>query len=162
MARNLGKYETTLPATRCQAANVTARTLNRGLDLAPSTRSEPSLPRPALNTKAYTVHVEAFGPALIVLSIPLILQWVPQNLIDGFRVPPTLRNKTVWYDANALCGRHMLLLGVMMVALEFLLPRAMRTPVLGIIGGIGLVGITIIDWRTANRWIRERKDRPSL
>jgi len=101
--------------------------------------------------------VEAIGPFLILLSIPLIFRWVPRNRFYGFRVPPTFRNESVWYDANALCGRHMLLLGVVMVLLEFLLPRSMLKPTLATIGSVGLIAITAIDWRTANRWRRERE-----
>jgi uncharacterized membrane protein len=101
--------------------------------------------------------MEAIGPVLILLSIPLILRWIPQNRFVGFRIPATRSNKSVWYDANALCGRHYLLLGLLMVVLEFLLPRSMRTPVLATIGWIGFVGITVADWRTANRSRRERE-----
>jgi hypothetical protein len=75
----------------------------------------------------------------------------------GFRVPPTCRNTSVWYDANALCGRHLFGLGFLMVALEFLLPRTVRTPVLATVGWIGIVSIVAADWRTANRWRRERE-----
>jgi hypothetical protein len=101
--------------------------------------------------------MEAVGPLLIVVSLPLILRWIPPNRFYGFRIPPTCGKESVWYDANALCGRHMLLLGVLMVALEFMLPASMRKVVLASIGWIGLVGITVADWRTANRWRRERE-----
>ena len=101
--------------------------------------------------------MEAIGPVLIVLAIPLILRWIPPNRFCGFRTPSTCGNKSVWYDANALCGRHLLLLGLLMVALEFLLPRSLRVPVLAAIGWIGFVGIAAADWRTANRWRRERE-----
>ena len=101
--------------------------------------------------------MEAIGPVLIVLSIPLMLRWIPQNRFYGLRIPATCRNKSVWYDANALCGRHLLLLGLLMVTLEFLLPRSMRSLVLATVGWIGFVGITVADWRTANRWLRERE-----
>jgi hypothetical protein len=58
--------------------------------------------------------MDAIGPVLVVLSIPLILRWVPRNRFFGFRVPATGANESVWYDANALCGRHLLLLGLLM------------------------------------------------
>ena len=56
--------------------------------------------------------MEAIGPVLVVLSIPLILGWIPQNRFYGFRIPAACGNKSVWYDANALCERHLLLLGL--------------------------------------------------
>jgi len=101
--------------------------------------------------------MEALGPILIVLSIPLILRWVPQNRVFGFRVAATLGNKSVWYDVNALCGRHFLVLGLLMVILEFVLSVSMRTPVLATIGWVGVAGIIAADWKTANRWRRERE-----
>lgn len=102
--------------------------------------------------------MEALGPLLILVSIPLILRWVPQNRFYGFRIASTLRNKSVWYDANALSGRHFLALGLLLICLEFVVPPTNRVPVLSIIAVIGVVGITIADWRTANRWARERED----
>jgi uncharacterized membrane protein len=100
--------------------------------------------------------VEALGPVLIVLSIPLILRWIPRNRFFGLRVPATLSSDSIWYDANALTGRHMLALGLAMVTLEFLLPRSMRIRVLATVGWVGLLAIVFADWRTANRWRRER------
>ena len=103
--------------------------------------------------------MEAIGPILILVAIPLILRWVPRNRFYGLRIPPTCNSESVWYDANALCGRHMLLLGLTMVALEFVLPRSLRTSVLATIGWIGFFTILIVDWRTANQWYREREGR---
>jgi hypothetical protein len=100
--------------------------------------------------------MEAIGPLLIVLSIPLVFRWVPQNRLYGFRIPATRRNKSVWYDANALCARHMIRLGLLMVALEFVLPLSVRNQTLQAIAVVGMASITIVDWRTANRWERER------
>jgi hypothetical protein len=51
--------------------------------------------------------MEAIGPVLIVLSIPLMLRWVPPNRFYGFRVTATCSNRSVWYDANALSARHL-------------------------------------------------------
>jgi uncharacterized membrane protein len=101
--------------------------------------------------------MEAIGPLLILFSLPLLLRWVPQNRFLGLRVPSTLRNKTVWYDANALCARHLLLLGLLLVLLEFVLPRSIRIGTLRVIASVGFAAITIADWRTANRWERQRR-----
>lgn len=101
--------------------------------------------------------MEALGIILIVTSIPLLLRWVPPNHFFGFRIPATLRDRSVWYEANGLCARHMVLLGVLLVSLEFLLPESLRVPILRVIATIGFFGIIIADWRTANRWARERR-----
>jgi uncharacterized membrane protein len=101
--------------------------------------------------------MEALGPLLLVLSVPLMLRWIPPNPIYGLRIPATRRDRSVWYDANALSGRHLFLLGLAMVGLEFVLPPSIRMWTLRVIGFVGFVGIMIADWRTANRWARERK-----
>jgi uncharacterized membrane protein len=101
--------------------------------------------------------MEALGPVLIVASIPLILRWVPQNRVYGFRVPATLRNESVWYDANALFGRHFFLLGSFMILLELVLPLPIRTQALTVTAITGLILVTTMDWRIANRWEIERR-----
>lgn len=100
--------------------------------------------------------MEAIGPVLIVMSLPLLLRWVPRNRFYGFRIPATMRSDALWYDANALAARHMLALGCVMVALEFVLPVPMRIFVLRWLGVIGLVVIIIADAWTAARWERQR------
>ena len=95
--------------------------------------------------------MEALGPVLILMSIPLIFRWVPPNRFFGFRIPATLKNESVWYDVNAGSGRLFLVLGVLMVALEFVLPAAARIPVLRVVGAVGFTAIVATTWRTANR-----------
>ena len=108
--------------------------------------------------------MEPLGPMLMVLSIPMILRWVPRNPIYGFRIPATCNNKSVWYDANALSGRHLFLLGLVLVVLDYALPLtirsvAMRREILWTVSVVGLLTIVVADWRTANRWLRERRTR---
>src|SRR5689334_4180151 len=100
--------------------------------------------------------MEALGPIFIVLSIPLLFRWVPRNRVFGFRIAATLRSDAVWYEANARFARHTLLLGMVMVALEFLLPVSVRIIGLQVVGAIGLAAIVVGDWRMANRLARER------
>lgn len=107
--------------------------------------------------------MEAIGPLLVLLSIPSMFRWIPRNRVYGFRVAATLADASVWYDVNALAARHMMALGLLMVALELLLPLSMRIVVLRVVGVAGLVLITVADWRVANRLLRERQlHRPSL
>jgi hypothetical protein len=101
--------------------------------------------------------VEAIGPVLILVAIPLILRIVPRNRFYGLRIRATCGSESVWYDANALWGRHALMLGLAMVALEFVVPRSTRTLVLATVGWVGFFAILLVDWRTANRWYRERE-----
>ena len=83
-------------------------------------------------------------------------RWVPRNRFYGFRIPSTLRSDSIWYDANVLCARHMIALGALMVALEFVLPSSALVVTLRAVGFLGLVTLLIADCRTANRWERER------
>ena len=76
------------------------------------------------------------GLLLAVLSVPLILRRVPPNGMYGFRVPQTLSDPDVWYDANAFAGRYLLLTGVATVLAAILL--------------CGLSGISLDAYALAN------------
>ena len=99
--------------------------------------------------------MEALGILLVLVSIPLVLRRVPPNHFYGFRVPATHRNRSVWYDVNAAAGWEFILLGVVMVTLEFMLPRVTQT--VRPIAFAGLALIIIVNWRLANRLERERR-----
>ena len=101
--------------------------------------------------------MQAIGPRLLVLSVPLMLRWVPRNRLYGFRVPATLRDDEVWYAINASTGRQTVGLGCLMVALEFVLPLAvLGNGVLSAVGVLGLVLITTLGWRRANQLAQVR------
>ena len=113
-------------------------------------------------TRGRSYRMDPVGPILMVVSYPTILRWVPQNRVYGFRIPATCNNKSVWYDANALSGRHLFLLGLLLVVLDFTLPLTAwsaksRTEIVQTVVLVGLGTILIADWRTANRWLRERQ-----
>ncbi len=99
--------------------------------------------------------MEAIGPVLILVSLPLLFGWVPRNRLYGFRVAATLRSDAVWYDVNARSARHFLMLGVAMVALEFAVPRSFRAQILGTLAVAGLAAVTFVNWRHANRLARQ-------
>ena len=58
---------------------------------------------------------------LIGLSIPLIRRKGRPNHWYGFRVPQTLRDPVVWYEANAYSGKCFLGAGAAMLALDLTL-----------------------------------------
>lgn len=99
--------------------------------------------------------MEAIGPVLVLLAIPLVFGWVPRNRLYGFRVGATLKNDAVWYDVNGRSARQLLLLGAALVALEFVLPPTLRNQVLTTLAVAGLAAITVVNWRRANRLARE-------
>jgi hypothetical protein len=105
--------------------------------------------------------MEALGPVLLLLSIPLALGWVPPNRFYGFRVAATLKDKAIWYDVNIRAGCQFLMLGALMVALELVLPSAARNITLRTVGMTGLALISISNWRRANRLRRSSPTRSS-
>ena len=58
----------------------------------------------------------AAGLSLIVMGIPLALRRVPPNHTYGIRFVSTLADASVWYDINARGGRHLVVLGIVYVA----------------------------------------------
>jgi uncharacterized membrane protein len=97
------------------------------------------------------------------LAWPLMRRWVKPNYLYGLRVPATLADEFVWYEANAKTGRDLFSLGL--VELLFaLLPMIDRdlsvgTYALGnsIFMGVGVVGLAIIGALRANRLLHERR-----
>jgi hypothetical protein len=105
--------------------------------------------------------MEALGPVLLLVSIPLMFRWVPRNRLYGFRTAATLRDEAIWYEVNAWFARYAFVLGAVMIALEFVLPLSLRTPVLWMLGAAGILTIIIAAARKANRLDR-RRDKPYL
>jgi len=107
----------------------------------------------------------AIGVMFALLGWPLATRKVGPNRWYGLRVPATFADREVWYDANALAGRDMILLGVILAGLSLLLPRVVRLPeplYAGICAGVlavGAMAMTARGWRAANRLLRERQSR---
>ncbi len=62
------------------------------------------------------VTVLAVAGVLALVAVPLALRKVPPNRIYGFRTPATLQNEKIWYRANALFGRDMIIASACSVA----------------------------------------------
>jgi uncharacterized membrane protein len=45
------------------------------------------------------------GMLLLVLSVPMMRRMLPPNYWYGVRLPRTLRDERLWYDANAFGGK---------------------------------------------------------
>src|SRR5262245_37959188 len=58
------------------------------------------------------------GIALVAAGVPLVRGWIPPNRWAGFRVPKTLSDDRIWYEANRVAGRDLIIAGafVMIVA----------------------------------------------
>ena len=103
------------------------------------------------------------GILLIGLGWPMAARRVRPNRWYGLRIPATFADERVWYDANAVAGRDMVVLGVVVVVVAVGLPLIvnLQLPVyIGICGGIlglGSLIMTVHSWGFANRMLRERR-----
>jgi uncharacterized membrane protein len=99
---------------------------------------------------------------LVLVSLPLLFRRIPPNAFYGLRVPATYADEWVWYEANALTGRDMVALGVLLIVLALVLPVLRlegETPTL-VWAGVAAVGslvLTMVGWSRANRLLRERR-----
>jgi membrane protein implicated in regulation of membrane protease activity len=111
---------------------------------------------------SFEVLFPLLGLILVLLGWPLARRRVRPNRWYGLRVPATFADEWVWYEANAVAGRDMVLLGAVLVAL------ALALPVLGMRGtayagacsvvlGLGSLVLAARGWRLANRLLRERR-----
>ena len=55
------------------------------------------------------------GLALVLAGVPLLRGWIPRNRWSGFRVPKTLSNDRIWYDANRVAGRDLMIAGAVLM-----------------------------------------------
>jgi hypothetical protein len=62
-----------------------------------------------------------FGLVLIIISIPLIKNWIKPNPLYGFRVKRTLEDPEIWYLVNAYSGKRLLLAGIITSLSSFIL-----------------------------------------
>ena len=103
------------------------------------------------------------GLLLLVLGWPMAARRVRPNRWYGLRVPATLADERVWYAANAVAGRDMMILGVAIVVVALGLPLFVNLPlpvytgICGSILGVGAMIMTIRGWRTANRLLGEQR-----
>jgi uncharacterized membrane protein len=109
----------------------------------------------------YVLTFSGLGLLLIALALPLYLRKLPPNRWYGVRVSATFADEAVWYEANALSGRDLIVLGVLQVLVATLLPALLSEPVyvflnLGIMlaGGIAF-GVAAV--KRANRLLAERR-----
>jgi uncharacterized membrane protein len=105
----------------------------------------------------------AVGLLLVLLGWPLAARRVGPNRWYGLRVPATFADRQVWFDANAIAGRDLMVLGILLLLVALLLPHVFslsETAYRGVCGsllGAGALVMTVRGWRAANRLLRERR-----
>ena len=111
----------------------------------------------------YQVLFPALGLLLAVLGWPLAARLVPLNRWYGLRVPATLADERVWYDANAVAGRDMVLLGGAVAIMGLALPHVARlhetiyAAICAALLGFGSLILSVRGWRLANRLLRAHR-----
>ena len=102
------------------------------------------------------------GLVSVVVGLPLARRSVRPNRWYGLRVPATFADEHVWYEANAVTGRDLMLLGAVLLLLALGLPRVATISrgayavTCTIVLVIGSMISTVRGWRLANRLLRER------
>jgi len=106
------------------------------------------------------------GLVSVVVGLPLARRSVRPNRWYGLRVPATFADEHVWYEANAVAGRDLMLLGAVLLLVALGLPRvatisrAAYAVTCTIVLVIGSTICTVRGWRLANRLLRERGTAP--
>jgi len=109
----------------------------------------------------------AIGALSVVVGVPLAGRRVPRNRWYGLRIPATLADEHVWYEANAVTGRDLIVVGIVLLLAAFWLPRVGlgSSPAYALVWGGILAGgsllATLRGWRLANRLLRERRPQPT-
>ena len=103
------------------------------------------------------------GLLLIGLGWPLAARRVRPNRWYGLRVPATFADHSVWYDANAIAGRDMMIMGAAVGAIAVVLPAIFElrdeayTGICAGVLGLGSLLLALRGWRLANQLLRERR-----
>jgi hypothetical protein len=109
-----------------------------------------------------TIVLGAISLSLVILGIPLMLRRVRPNPLYGLRLPATFADEWVWYEANALTGRDLLLHGMLLFAVAVALPLSGVDETASVlawsgIAVLGMIVITVVGWRRANALLRQRR-----
>jgi uncharacterized membrane protein len=105
------------------------------------------------------------GLLLVALGYPLARRRVRPNRWYGLRVPATFASERVWFEANAVAGRDLMLLGSAVGIAGLVLPLAGLRDNLVAVGctailAVGLLAAALRGLRLANRLYREQQSRP--
>jgi len=102
------------------------------------------------------------GVVFVGLGIPLAQKRVAPNHWYGLRVPATLADETIWYEANARTGKDLLWLAGIVLFVGGLI-YVVEMPVwfeiliwfIVVMGGV--IGMLVRNWRFANQLLEASK-----
>ena len=78
------------------------------------------------NTEQMRARLIASCMVFAIISIPLVLGFVPPNGIYGFRTAATQSSRAIWYPANAFMGWALLVAAVVSAAVLVVLPATIK------------------------------------
>jgi len=63
------------------------------------------------------VSIDYFIAGLVLFGagVPFLRGWIPRNRWSGFRVPKTLSSDRIWYEANRVAGRDLMIAGAVVM-----------------------------------------------
>ena len=98
---------------------------------------------PATLLRYYKISSCCISSLLILVSIPLLLKWMPRNAIYGFRVPSTLRGSGAhWFHVNEVAGAAGITAGVLSIVFALLVVD--RLGVSEVVKGRAVLIVTIV------------------
>ncbi len=90
----------------------------------------------------------------ILISIPLVLRIVPPNWFYGFRTRKTLSDTTIWYEANYLGGKNLIIASVIALIARVLFSAMfapeIAAPLSMVVLAIATLASAIISMRQVN------------
>lgn len=98
------------------------------------------------------------------LGVPLIQRKVPPNAMYGLRTQATRQSESVWYEANARTGRHLICLAIIVLVVVAVGAFTVKDGGLvalaaSVIAVIGALTFTFMDTRYANRLLEAEQQR---
>ncbi len=80
----------------------------------------------------------------ILISLPLVMRIVPQNRLYGFRTRRTLSDERVWYEANYIGGKYLIIASVLALIARAVIFEFLDTAIAPFVSmGVLLVLITL-------------------
>jgi hypothetical protein len=97
-----------------------------------------------------------FGGLLLLASIPLVLGKVPMNNSYGIRIPRAMKSEENWYAVNAVGGRRVMLLSLVIIALGiagWFVPGRYRQ-IYDVLGPFVAFGLVLVVFISVGIWSR--------
>lgn len=85
------------------------------------------------------------GILYIGLGLPLYLEKISPNMFYGFRTQKTLSDKKIWFAANKVSGKDMIIAGIAISASAILIELLLETTDIAFLGIINTAILLVIS-----------------